>query len=138
MPLPQARFPDPSGQQEVITYKRSSGHFPMCCYEAVRAHWTEPDLCCVQYATGCLKGHVWHFLSPCPISCFLSFLQSVSLTIHAFLTAGFHAHWVCSSNPAQQSTSKHTLTPTAPYVPSVFSIALATAILLLMRMKNPS
>lgn len=63
------------------------------------------------------------------ISCFLAFLQSVWLTVHALLTGGFPAHWVCSSNPAEQSASKHTLTPTSRYVPLVFSVALATAIL---------
>lgn len=38
----------------------------------------------------------------------------------------------------QNNQTKHTLTPTALYVPLAFSVALATAILLLMLMKNPS
>lgn len=138
MPLPRTKclVPDPGGKQEVTIYKRSSGHFNMCCYDVVCVYWTKPDPCCVHYAIGCLVGHLWHFLYPCFISCFLSFLQSVWLTAHAFLAACFRAYWVCSSSPAEQSASKHTLNPTALYVPLVFSIAPAAAILLLMWIKK--
>lgn len=55
-----------------------------------------------------------------------------------FWLHAFRAYWVCSYSPAEQSASKHTLTPTALYVPLVFSIAPAAAILLLTWIKKES